>query len=57
MNSEPYSKRGGARPNAGRPKTNRNHPINIMLCDEAFNKWKVMKNRTQKIEKFILESE
>lgn len=48
-------KRGGARPNSGRPSTNRPHKITIRISDAAYEKWKRMENRTEKIERFIME--
>lgn len=52
---ETKSNRGGARPNSGRPKTNRPHKITIKISEAAYEKWKQMENRTDKMERFILE--
>lgn len=45
--------RGGVRPGAGRPETDRNIPINVRISQIAYDIYKDIKNKSEYIDNLI----
>lgn len=51
---EQEKKRGGSRPNSGRPSTDRKHPLMVRISEESFTKLdKLTDNKSEFIDNLI----
>ena len=55
-NEEKKSKRGGARPNSGRPRNDRNYTLNVKISKEANDRLLSVGNKSEFIDKLIKET-
>lgn len=52
---EEKKQHGGYRPGAGRPSTDRSHAVTIRISEEAFQKLKAQKNKSEVLDQLIKE--